>query len=401
MTTSSGPQRGRVHVPVQQLAQEVRHAVEVARDARRLREVVALRVEHRGGVVQQLAHDGAAAGAPDRHVHLGGRGGQRVADDLDLDGSERHGVGSYASRAAMSAPAGAEARRPAGGDEVGGEGLLDDRRPVDAVLRRERVAVPDRQVAPVARPRRRGARPLRGPRARGGRRRGASSGFGRQADRLDAQGDDLDRAARLGIAEPLLGASRGSARAARRARPRRRAGLVPGHQQLEGLAVVAHVGRDLDSARRASATPSSASRASASRRSSPSSAAISGRLAARGRQHARPRDSPARCRRTGCHRRRACRARAGRPPRGCPSRPRPPSRAARRRRRRTAARSRAGRAPSRTATAAPRRRGWRWSRSACPAPPARRSGRAASPTRAATAAPRRFGMSSRIAPPRK
>ena len=69
----------------QDLGEEIAHRVEVARDARGLRHVPAVAVEDRGGIVEQLAHDGRTAGAPHRDVHLGGGGGERVVDDLELD----------------------------------------------------------------------------------------------------------------------------------------------------------------------------------------------------------------------------------------------------------------------------------------------------------------------------
>ena len=78
------PSVGR-NVTSQDLGEEVAHRVEMARDARRLRNVPAVAVEDRGRVVEQFAHDGRAAGAPDGNVHFGGSGGQGVVDDLEFD----------------------------------------------------------------------------------------------------------------------------------------------------------------------------------------------------------------------------------------------------------------------------------------------------------------------------
>ncbi len=64
------------------------HRIEMLRDARRLRDVEAVAVEDRRRVIEQLAHDGRAAGAPDGDVHLGRRGGQRVAQNLEFDRAE-------------------------------------------------------------------------------------------------------------------------------------------------------------------------------------------------------------------------------------------------------------------------------------------------------------------------
>src|SRR3712207_6531779 len=96
----------------------------------------------------------AAASPPPRRSSI-----RTPAPSLTASGSK---IGStlrrrnYASqgRRGLAAPgderAGrAQARRPPGGDEVRGEGFLHDGRPLDVVLRRERVPVPDRQVAPL------------------------------------------------------------------------------------------------------------------------------------------------------------------------------------------------------------------------------------------------------------
>ena len=54
-------------------------------DTSRLRDIPAVAIKDRGGVVEQLAHDGGAAGAPDRDIHLGRGRGQRIVDDLQFD----------------------------------------------------------------------------------------------------------------------------------------------------------------------------------------------------------------------------------------------------------------------------------------------------------------------------
>ena len=90
-----GPPLFRGDVVGEDLGEEAAHRVEVARDARRLRHVPAVAVEDGGGVVEQLAHDGRAAGAPHGDVHLGGGRGQRVVDDLELDGRDVGGSWSW------------------------------------------------------------------------------------------------------------------------------------------------------------------------------------------------------------------------------------------------------------------------------------------------------------------
>ncbi len=79
----------------QYLGEEERHRVQMARDARGLRHVPAIAVEHGGRVIEQLTHDGRAAGAPDGDVHLGRSGGQRIVDDLEFD---RGNVGGLRGR---------------------------------------------------------------------------------------------------------------------------------------------------------------------------------------------------------------------------------------------------------------------------------------------------------------
>ena len=85
-------------VVAQHGAQARAHRVQVLRDARRLRDIVAMRVEDRRGIIQQLAHDGGAAGAPDGDIHLGGGGGQGVAQDFQRDRVE---MGAHAARASV------------------------------------------------------------------------------------------------------------------------------------------------------------------------------------------------------------------------------------------------------------------------------------------------------------
>ena len=75
----------RWNVPGENFGEKIAHGIEVARDARGLRNVPAVAVEYRGGVIEQLPHDCRATGAPDRDVHLRGRGRQCVVDDLELD----------------------------------------------------------------------------------------------------------------------------------------------------------------------------------------------------------------------------------------------------------------------------------------------------------------------------
>src|SRR5262245_42024296 len=55
------------------------------RNAGRLRDIPAVAIKDRGGIVEQLAHDGGTAGAPNGNVHLGGGCSQRVVDDLKFD----------------------------------------------------------------------------------------------------------------------------------------------------------------------------------------------------------------------------------------------------------------------------------------------------------------------------
>ena len=121
---------------------------------------------------------------------------------------------------------------------MGSEGFLDQRGSGDAVLGRQRLAVPDRHIPPGAILEDAAAALQR--RACGRRRirrirlRQAAGGDG-------AQGDDLDRLGLIGIAEALA-VHRVEARQQRRQVQR----IGPGHQQFEGLAVVAHVGGDRD-----------------------------------------------------------------------------------------------------------------------------------------------------------
>ena len=106
---------------------KIAHGVEVARNARRLRHVPAVAVENRRRIVEQLAHDGRSARAPDRYVHLGRRGGEGVVDDLKLDRrvwGRRSSSGPRCDEMAM----GRGAAGPAGGNEHGGVDLLDDGR---------------------------------------------------------------------------------------------------------------------------------------------------------------------------------------------------------------------------------------------------------------------------------
>ena len=133
---SSGPHCSGGDVVGEDLGEEVAHRVEVARDARGLRHVPAVAIEDGGGVVEQLAHDGRAAGAPHRDVHLGGGRGQRVVDDLELDRRDVDGGWSWLCSlgdqvAAVLAPAG-----PALGQQHGGVGLLDHGGPGEPRCRR-------------------------------------------------------------------------------------------------------------------------------------------------------------------------------------------------------------------------------------------------------------------------
>src|SRR5205814_7410907 len=86
------------------------HRVEVLGNAGRLGDVVAIPIEHRGRIIQELAHDRRAAGAPDRDVHLRGDSGERAAEYLELDRPEpwtwqNHPLLPFsASRTAISLP---------------------------------------------------------------------------------------------------------------------------------------------------------------------------------------------------------------------------------------------------------------------------------------------------------
>ena len=362
MTISSGlPLVGR-DVPRQDLGEEVAHRVEVARDARGLRHVPAVAVEDRGGVVEQLAHDGRPAGAPHRDVHLGGGGGQRVVDDLELD---RRDAGMLASRLAhgctlsairwplLVAPAG-----PAVGEQHGGVGLLDHGRS----LQRQRRA---RSGRGSTRRSRASAPPIQTLRCRAGLRSlctGArpcppASAAGRWPTRAATRSRPASRGWRRRSAG---GGCRGSRRSARRARPRRVARLRRRHGQLEGLALVAHVGGELDAAVRGrhgiAVEPRLRLLAAGCRPCAASVGEIVGRRprapwSARGRA---PGWS------AGCRRPTACWRSPGTPRGGCRARRPPRWHAGPPRRRTRSWRSRADRAPSRTATGGWRRRGWRW-----------------------------------------
>ncbi len=159
-------------------------------------------VEHGGGVVEQLAHDGGAAGAPDGDVHLGGGGGEGAAEDLEFDGAERlwHGAVSGAAAQAWRRVAARLGRqRPAGRDEDGGVVLLHDQRARRAgrsgaarwMTATSCQAPPAKHRAELA-----GAAVAA---AAVGRR----SIVGQQAERGEADGDDLHRVGRVGVGEAL------------------------------------------------------------------------------------------------------------------------------------------------------------------------------------------------------
>ena len=100
----------RIHEAVQQYAQRCAHGIQMLRDARRLRDIIAISVEDRCGIIQQFAHCGAAAGAPDGDIHLGRCRGKRIADDFDFDGAEAHGAIFFAIRAPPAASLACQAR---------------------------------------------------------------------------------------------------------------------------------------------------------------------------------------------------------------------------------------------------------------------------------------------------
>ena len=78
------PEVGR-NEPVEDRLQKIAHGIEVLRNARRLRHVIAIRIEDGRRVVEHLAHDGRAAGPPHRDVHLRRRSRQRVAQHFEFD----------------------------------------------------------------------------------------------------------------------------------------------------------------------------------------------------------------------------------------------------------------------------------------------------------------------------
>ena len=175
------------------LGEEAAHRVEVARDARRLRHVPAVAVEDGGGVVEQLAHDGGAAGAPHRDVHLGGRRGQRVVDDLELDRRDVGAGGGHGwALSAIRWPLLSRRQAQPSGEQHGRIGLLDHGRAGDHGLAADPVAVPHRRSRASRRP----STPC-GPRAACARPSAAADGllcgFGRRPIGRHAQRDDLHR----------------------------------------------------------------------------------------------------------------------------------------------------------------------------------------------------------------
>jgi hypothetical protein len=142
----------------------------------------------------------------------------------------------------MMAPSGCSAADQPARDDMGGEGLLDDGGALDAVRGPQRLPPPNRPV------RSRAALPD----AAAARHRRPGGREGRlllrpvePADGGGAEGDDLHRLALRRVGE--AGAVRGMEACEQRGQLRR---LGPGHQQLEGLAAVAQVGRDLHRAAR-------------------------------------------------------------------------------------------------------------------------------------------------------
>ena len=101
---------GCVHEAVQQYAQRRPHGIQMLRNARGLRDIIAIRVEDRRGIIQQFAHRGAAASAPDGDIHLGRCRCQRIADHFDFDGAEAHGAIFFAIRAPPAASLACQAR---------------------------------------------------------------------------------------------------------------------------------------------------------------------------------------------------------------------------------------------------------------------------------------------------
>ena len=130
----------RRNVPSKDLGEKIAHGVEMDRDTGCLRDIPTIAIKDRGGVVKQLPHDGGAARAPDRDVHLGRRSGQRIVDDLEFDRwdierarlhlcSPRHEV---AALVAMAIPTFEQ--------QHGGVCLLYDGRPLDRSAERNFVA---------------------------------------------------------------------------------------------------------------------------------------------------------------------------------------------------------------------------------------------------------------------
>jgi hypothetical protein len=76
---------GAQHEIVEKRAQRSVHGVQMLRDPRGLGDVVVVRIEDRRRIIQQFAHDRAAARPLDCDVHFGGGGGQCVADHLHGD----------------------------------------------------------------------------------------------------------------------------------------------------------------------------------------------------------------------------------------------------------------------------------------------------------------------------
>ena len=103
------PIRG-IHKAIQQYAQRRAHGIQMLRDACGLRDIITICIKDRCRIVQQFAHRGAAAGAPDRDIHLGRGRGQCIADDFDFDGAEAHGAIFFAIRAPPAASLACQAR---------------------------------------------------------------------------------------------------------------------------------------------------------------------------------------------------------------------------------------------------------------------------------------------------
>ena len=215
------------------------------RDTCRLRDIPAVAIEDRGGIVEQLAHDGGAAGAPDRDVHLGGRRGQRVVDDLELDRRDRRAALHLCSPRDQVAALVARGS-PAVGEQHGGIGLLDHRRARRrSVERRSASRFHTGDLAPGAgHPRRVACRSALGrrPGCRIGSRPAPADGrwpiTRSETISTGAAGVGIGEALAMDVVE--IGDQRRQARSHPGAMSR------AGHGELEGLALVAHVGGERD-----------------------------------------------------------------------------------------------------------------------------------------------------------